>query len=59
VRNIKKDMLGFIVAITGLLAAVILFAEGIVLERPVELAVLSICVAIVVGFNVRHVYLKW
>ena len=59
VRNIKKDMLGFIMAITGLLAAVILFAEGIVLERPVELAVLSICVAIVVGFNVRHVYLKW
>lgn len=58
-RNIKKDMLGFIVAIISLLAAVILFTEGIVLVGPAEVLILLAGVVLVVGFNVRHVYLKW
>ena len=58
-RKIKKDVLGFIVAIISLLAAVILFTEGIVLVGPAEALILLAGVVLVVGFNVRHVYLKW
>ena len=59
VRRVKKDILGFVVAIAGLLTMVILFSEALAVERTVEIIVLSVCVGIVFVFNIRHVYWKW
>lgn len=59
VRRVKKDVLGFVVAIAGLLTMVVLFSEALALERTVEIIVLSVCVGIVFVFNIRHVYWKW
>jgi len=59
VRRVKKDILGFVVAIAGLLTMVVLFSEALAVERTVEIIVLSVCVGIIFVFNIRHVYWKW
>ncbi|MBQ8798944.1 MAG: hypothetical protein IJZ55_05190 [Lachnospiraceae bacterium] len=59
VRRIKKDVLGFVVAIAGLLTVLLLFSEAFAVARRVEIIVLSVSVGIVFLFNIRHVYWKW
>ena len=59
VRKVKKDILGFVVAIAGLLTMVVLFSEVLAVTGTVEIIVLSVSVGIVFVFNIRHVYWKW
>lgn len=59
VRRIKKDVLGFVVAIAGLLTVLLLFSEAFAVARSIEIIVLSVSVGIVFLFNIRHVYWKW
>ena len=59
VRRIKKDVMGFCVAIVGLVATVLLFFGVFAVTRVVEIAILSVDIGIILFFNIRHVYVKW
>ena len=59
VRRVKKDVLGFLVAIVGLLTMVVLFSGVLAVTGTVEIISLSVSVGIVFVFNIRYVYWKW
>lgn len=59
VRRIKKDVMGFCVAMIGLVVSVLLFCGVFAVTRAVEIAILSVCIGIILLFHVRHVYVKF
>ena len=58
VRRIKKDIVGFCVAIAGLVTVVLLFFGVVPIERVVELVLWFGGIGIIAFFTVRHVYVK-
>lgn len=58
VRRMKKDIVGFCVAIAGLVAVVLLFSEVFPIGRMAEIGILFGCIGIITFFTVRHVYVK-